>query len=309
MINKMPGYEIDKFANLRTAYGFMFGHPGKKLLFMGQEFAQLREWSEARSLDWYLLDQPLHKGMQEFVKDLNHLYTKYDSLYFNDNDPMGFEWTKCDDPGSGIVGFVRRGSSVKDQLLFICNFVPVERKQYRIGAPCQTVYTEILNSDEEKYGGQGRTNKGKRIKGEAVPCDKMENSITLDIAPLTVIVLKYNYVDPVVEAAVPKLESKPAETAAVKTESKPKAESKPKTASKSKAESKPKTASKPKAESKPKTASKSKAESKPKTASKPKAESKPKTASKPKAESKPKTESKSKKAQEQSPKKAKSTKK
>ncbi len=196
MLNKMPGYEIDKFANLRTAYGFMYGHPGKKLLFMGQEFAQLREWSEARSLDWYLLDQPFHKGMQDFVKELNHLYTKYDSLYCNDNESIGFEWTKCDDPNSGIVSFVRRGSSKKDQLLFICNFVPVERKGYKIGVPCVTKYTEILNSDEEKYGGLGRTNHGKKIQAVAEPCDRMQNSITLDIAPLTVIVLKYDYEEP-----------------------------------------------------------------------------------------------------------------
>ena len=194
MINKMPGLEFDKYANLRTAYGFMMGHPGKKLLFMGQEFAQLREWSEARSLDWYLLDNPLHKGIQDFVKDLNHLYTGYDALYYNDNEVMGFEWTKVDDADSGIVAFVRRGKTAKDQIMFICNFVPVERKDYRIGVPCLTTYKEILSSDDKKYGGLGR-NVGpkKAIKAEDKPADRMKNSIVLDIPPLSVTVLKYDY--------------------------------------------------------------------------------------------------------------------
>ena len=138
MLNKMPGTEMDKFANLRTAYGFMYGHPGKKLLFMGQEFGQLREWSEARSLDWFLLDQPLHKKMQKWVADLNHMYTTYDACYYNDNNQMGFEWTKVDDANTSIIAFVRRGKTVKDQLLFVCNFVPVERKDYWIGVPCLT---------------------------------------------------------------------------------------------------------------------------------------------------------------------------
>ncbi len=196
MLNKMPGFEFDKFANLRTAYGFMAGHPGKKLLFMGQEFAQLREWSEARSLDWYLLDDPKHRGMQDFVKDLNHLYTKYDAMYYNDNEPMGFEWTKVDDKDSGIVAFVRRGKTAKDQLMFICNFVPVERKGYRIGVPCLTNYKEILSSDEEKYGGLGRNIGPKKLmKAEKIAADRMENSIMIDIPPLSVTVLKYDYKD------------------------------------------------------------------------------------------------------------------
>ena len=191
MINKMPGYEVDKFANLRTAYGFMFGHPGKKLLFMGQEFAQLREWSEARSLDWHLLDQPLHKQMQDFVRELNHLYREYDALYYNDNEPMGFEWIKCDDAESGIVAFVRRGSSAKNQLMFVCNFVPVERTTHLIGAPCDTTYEEILNSDDVRFGGQGRLNG--TVKAIKQPCDRMEYSVSLTIPPLSVMVFRYDY--------------------------------------------------------------------------------------------------------------------
>ena len=193
MINKMPGYEVDKFANLRTAYGFMFGHPGKKLLFMGQEFAQLREWSEARSLDWFLLDKPLHRQMQNFVKALNHIYTKYDALYFNDNETVGFEWIKCDDAEEGIIAFTRRGKTAKDQLMFVCNFVPVERTAHLVGAPCLTKYEEILNSDAEEFGGKGRVNG--IVKAIDRPCDRMKYSLSLEIAPLSVMVFKYDYID------------------------------------------------------------------------------------------------------------------
>ena len=193
MINKMPGVEMDKFANLRTAYGFMYGHPGKKLLFMGQEFGQLREWSEARSLDWFLLDQPLHKKMQKWVADLNHMYTTYDACYYNDNNQMGFEWTKVDDANTSIIAFVRRGKTVKDQLLFVCNFVPVERKDYWIGVPCLTEYEEIINSDAKIYGGSGTKNG--TVKAFEEKCDRMPYAISIDIAPLSMMVFKYDYVD------------------------------------------------------------------------------------------------------------------
>ena len=193
MLNKMTGVEKDKFANLRTAYGFMYGHPGKKLLFMGQEFGQLREWSEARSLDWFLLDQPLHKKMQKWVADLNHMYTTYDACYYNDNNQMGFEWTKVDDANTSIIAFVRRGKTVKDQLLFVCNFVPVERKDYWIGVPCLTEYEEIINSDAKIYGGSGTKN-GK-VKAFEEKCDRMPYAISIDIAPLSMMVFRYDYVD------------------------------------------------------------------------------------------------------------------
>ena len=193
MLNKMPGFEFDKFANLRTAYGFMFGHPGKKLLFMGQEFAQLREWSEARSLDWFLLDQPLHKQMQNYVKALNHMYTEYDALYYNDNETVGFEWIKCDDAEEGIVAFIRRGKTAKDNLMFVCNFVPVEKTTHLIGAPCLTKYEEILNSDAVEFGGLGRVNGV--VEAIEQPCDRMDYAVSLTIPPLSVMVFKYDYVD------------------------------------------------------------------------------------------------------------------
>ena len=228
MLNKMPGVEMDKFANLRTAYGFMYGHPGKKLLFMGQEFGQLREWSEARSLDWFLLDQPLHKKMQKWVADLNHMYTTYDACYYNDNNQMGFEWTKVDDANTSIIAFVRRGKTVKDQLLFVCNFVPVERKDYWIGVPCLTEYEEIINSDAKIYGGSGTKNG--TVKAFEEKCDRMPYAISIDIAPLSMMVFKYDYVDKkqaVVDAPA---------TAAIEKKPEP---NKPATAKKSTAAKKP----------------------------------------------------------------------
>ena len=233
MLNKMPGVEMDKFANLRTAYGFMYGHPGKKLLFMGQEFGQLREWSEARSLDWFLLDQPLHKKMQKWVADLNHMYTTYDACYYNDNNQMGFEWTKVDDANTSTIAFVRRGKTVKDQLLFVCNFVPVERKDYWIGVPCLTEYEEIINSDAKIYGGSGTKNG--TVKAFEEKCDRMPYAISIDIAPLSMMVFKYDYVDkkqvvvdvPATAAIEKKPEPKKAATAKKSTAAKTSAGKKP----------------------------------------------------------------------------------
>ncbi len=192
MINKMPGEIEDKFANLRTAYGFMYGHPGKKLLFMGQEFAQYREWSEARSLDWELLNEDYNRQMQAFVRELNHLYTKYDAFYTNDYDTMGFEWMSCDNAQMSTVSFVRRGSGTKDQFLFICNFTPVPNKEYRTGVPCPGTYTEVLSSDEERFGGTGVKNK-KNIKADKIECEKKEYSIEMHLPPLSVTIYRFDY--------------------------------------------------------------------------------------------------------------------
>ena len=192
MINKMPGSEPQKFANLRLAYGYMYGHPGKKLLFMGQEFAQPREWSEARSLDWFVLDNPLNQGMQRWVKALNNLYNTNDALYANDSDVMGFEWIDCDHPDKGVVSFIRRGSTPNKQLLFICNFVPVEYDDYEIGAPCFTTYKEVLNSDDVQFGGAGRLNSGK-IKAIDKKTERMPYSISVTVPPLSTVVLEYDY--------------------------------------------------------------------------------------------------------------------
>ncbi len=194
MLLKMPGTMPEKFANLKTAYGFMYAHPGKKLLFMGQEFGQEREWSEARSLDWYILDQPGHQGLQKFVKKLNALYRKYDAFYYNDCDQMGFEWINCNDNEHSQISFIRRGSTARDQLLFICNFTPVEREKFWVGVPCLGSYTEILNSDAEEFEGEGRVNK-KPLQAIPGSCDGKEQYISFTLPPLSVVVFKYDYVD------------------------------------------------------------------------------------------------------------------
>ena len=192
MINKMPGEIDDKFANLRTAYGFMYGHPGKKLLFMGQEFAQYREWSEERSLDWHLLGEERNRKMQDYVRELNKLYQTYDALYVNDYNTMGFEWMSCENAEMSVVSFVRRGNTAKDQLLFICNFTPVLREEYRTGVPCPGSYKLILSSDEKRFGGTGVKNK-KTVKAEEVACEKKEYSIEVDVPPLSVMVYQFDY--------------------------------------------------------------------------------------------------------------------
>ena len=135
MLNKMPGEGFDKYANLKAAYAFMTGHPGKKLLFMGQEFAQLREWSEERELDWFLLSEEPHQQIQNWYRDLLHLYKKHPALYELDNDPAGFEWINKDDIFRSIFSFVRHSKGKKKNLLFVCNFTPVAREDYRVGVP------------------------------------------------------------------------------------------------------------------------------------------------------------------------------
>jgi 1,4-alpha-glucan branching enzyme len=155
MVNKMPGYRVDKYANLRLGYTYMFGHAGKKLLFMGQDFAQEREWSEERELDWYLLGEPLNKGMHEYVKELLKLYNKYQCLYEIDNDWAGFEWLNADDAERSTFSFCRKASNGKNNLLFVLNMTPVTREGYKAGVPEKKKYKLLLNSDEERFGGNG----------------------------------------------------------------------------------------------------------------------------------------------------------
>lgn len=155
MLNKMPGLGFDKYANLKAGYAFMTGHPGKKLLFMGQEFAQLREWSEERELDWFLLAEPEHQAIQNWYKDLLHLYKKNKALYEMDSQPEGFEWINADDIFRSIYSFMRHSKDNKKNLLFVCNFTPMERPDYRVGVPRRKQLKLVLNSDEKKYGGSG----------------------------------------------------------------------------------------------------------------------------------------------------------
>ena len=153
MLSKMPGLEDDKFKNLKAGYAFMMGHPGKKLLFMGQDFGQIQEWSEERELDWYLLDNPNHRNLLSFVKDLLHIYKKYPAMYEQDVSWAGFEWINANDSYRGIFSFVRKSKSGKNDLLFVCNFTPVAYDEYRVGVLRKQKHKLVLNSEDVKYGG------------------------------------------------------------------------------------------------------------------------------------------------------------
>ncbi len=193
LLNKMPGNRDQQFANLRVCYGFMYGHPGKKLLFMGQEFGQDHEWNEATSLSWGDLAYDQHKGIQRYVRALNKLYKDYPSMHVHDGNAMGFEWISCDDRLSSVVSFVRRGETTKKQLLFVCNFHTNEYRDYRVGVPCPGHYQEVLNSDAEEFGGLNRVNNFKPLKAEPIPYDGHEYSIGFALPPLTTVVFAYDY--------------------------------------------------------------------------------------------------------------------
>lgn len=183
MINKMPGSLDEKFANLRTAYGFMMGHPGKKLLFMGQEFGQLREWSEARSLDWELLDEEKHAKLQSFVAKLNEMYTTMPAFTKLDCSPDGFKWLSCLDADHSIVSFIRKTEDEAQTLMFTFNFTPVAYDKFRQPVPFEGSFKEILNSDSVKYGGSGFINPRVK-KSEPVAQDGWDNSIVCKLPPL-----------------------------------------------------------------------------------------------------------------------------
>ena len=182
MVEKMPGYKVDKYANLRVGYTYMFGHSGKKLLFMGQDFGQEREWSEKRELDWFLLENDLNRGMKDYVGKLLEIYRKYPALYEVDNDWGGFEWINADDKERSTYSFYRRASNGKDNILFVLNMTPVERKGFMVGVPFEGTYTKLLDSAKECYGGMGSgvPDKIKAVKGL---CDYKDYSITFDLPP------------------------------------------------------------------------------------------------------------------------------
>lgn len=190
MLNKMPGLGFDKFANLKVAYAFMMGHPGKKLLFMGQDFAQLREWSEERELDWYLLAEQSHQQIQNWVQELLHLYRKNKALYEMDTEEEGFAWINKDDIFRSIFSFVRYSRDKKKNLLFVCNFTPMEREDYRVGVPRGKQYKLILNSDDERYGGKGEARPliYKAVKKE---CDGQKYSFAYPLPPYGVAVFEF----------------------------------------------------------------------------------------------------------------------
>lgn len=191
MLNKMPGEGLDKFRNLKVAYAFMAGHPGKKLLFMGQEFAQLREWSEERELDWYLLAEEPHQHIQNWVQDLLHLYRDQKALYELDTQPSGFQWINKDDVFRSIFSFVRYSKDRKKSLLFICNFTPVERPDYRVGVPRGCQYKLILDSEDQRYGGQDRKI-GSVVRATKQECDGQDYSFAYPLAGYGVAVFEFD---------------------------------------------------------------------------------------------------------------------
>ncbi len=191
LINKMPGDLWQKFANLRLAFGFMIGHPGKKLSFMGNEFAQFDEWREDKSLDWHLLDFDTHKKFRDYMRDLNKFYLEHEILYWDDFSYKGFEWIDCDNSEQSVLVFMRKGKNLKDIIIFVCNFTPVALFEHRIGVPFDGVYKEIFNSDEKKYNGSGVVNKN-LIKSEKIDYNWRENSIKLKVPPLGFCALKIN---------------------------------------------------------------------------------------------------------------------
>ena len=190
MINKMPGLEGDKFKNLMAGYAFMMGHSGKKLLFMGQEFAQLQEWSEERELDWYLLENPNHRRIHEWVKELLHIYKKNPCLYELDSSYEGFEWINANDNYRSVFSFVRKSADGKNNMLFVINFTPVEWADYRVGVPKKKNYKLILHSEDPRFGGKSGDIPNS-YKAEKSECDGRPYSFAFPLAPYAVAVFKF----------------------------------------------------------------------------------------------------------------------
>lgn len=211
MINKMPGDDWQKFANLRVAYGFMFAHPGKKLLFMGQEFAQYDEWNSQVGLQWFLIDDNKNNAdMQRYYRALQHFYKDNKAFYEQDFDPAGFEWMSCDDYQSSVVSLVRKTKNGKKSILCICNFTPVVREDYRVGVPNLGNYKAVFNSDDPEFGGTGdypQTDK----KAERVDWNYKKQSIVVTVPPLSMIAFEYNHTMPKPESATKKKAAKKTE--------------------------------------------------------------------------------------------------
>jgi 1,4-alpha-glucan branching enzyme len=188
LLNKMPGDEWQKFANLRLLLAYQFSHPGKKLLFMGDEFAQWNEWNHEVSLDWNLLDHPRHAGVQRLVRHLNELYRTKPALHELDCEPDGFQWIDLDDVENSVLSFVRKGKN-PGSILAVFNFTPVPRRNYRVGVPNPGLWKEVLNSDAKGYGGSGQ---GSLVRGtaEPVPWHGRSYSISITLPPLAAVLLE-----------------------------------------------------------------------------------------------------------------------
>ena len=191
MLNKMPGSPQEKFANLRAGYAFMMTHCGKKLLFMGQEFGQEREWSEEREIDWFLLGESNHAALQAYSKELLKIYNKYPALWEFDNDERGFKWINADDTDKSLYSFIRMNSKGKENLAVVVNFTPIERADYRMGLPKEAKCTLVLNSDEIRFGGTGVELK-KTIKTEKKEWDNQPYSIGFTLPPFGAVIYKFD---------------------------------------------------------------------------------------------------------------------
>jgi 1,4-alpha-glucan branching enzyme len=189
LIAKMPGDNWQQFATLRALYGYMYVQPGKKLLFMGSEIGQWREWDHERELDWELLQYPLHAGLQRWVEELNRAYRCETALHQLDFVQEGFSWVDCSDAEQSVVSLLRRGHRAEDLLLAVCNFTPVVREKYRVGVPLLGRWREILNSDAEEYGGSGQGNLG-GAEAVSIRCHDREYSLLLTLPPLAVVLFK-----------------------------------------------------------------------------------------------------------------------
>jgi len=183
LLNKMPGEEWQKFANLRALYGYMWAHPGKKLLFMGGEFGQWREWTETESLDWHLLQTPVHKGMLKLIHDLNKLYSSHSEFWEADTEPAGFRWIEVDNAAENVLAFGRISTLSGKEVISVSNFSPVVREAHRIGLPVKGTYKQILNTDHEKYCGGG-FGVVRSIKTEEIPSHGLEYSAAITLPPL-----------------------------------------------------------------------------------------------------------------------------
>ncbi len=191
LIGRMPGDEWQRFANLRLLYGYLYGHPGKKLLFMGGEFGQVREWKHDESLEWHVLQFPYHRGVQQWLRDLNRLYRTEPALHELDFDAQGFEWIDSNDWEQSIISFLRKGKTSDEMLLAVCNFTPVPKYQYRVGVPRGGFWREILNSDAGLYGGSGLGNAG-GVEAVSIPAHGREASVSLTLPPFGVLFFKNN---------------------------------------------------------------------------------------------------------------------
>ncbi len=190
LIGKMPGDEWQRYANLRLLFGYMYGHPGKKLLFMGGEIAQWKEWNHDEGLEWFILQYPLHKGIQSWVKDLNHYYKKEPALYESDFSADGFEWIDFHDWEQSIISFIRKSKDTDEIILIVCNCTPVPRHNYNVGVPRRGFWKEGLNSDAEMYGGSGCGNLG-GIQAVKKPAHGRTHSLYLTLPPLGILFFKY----------------------------------------------------------------------------------------------------------------------